>query len=112
MHQAFHNVEVELPEGPQARVVLAGDLDMADAEAVQALLADLARGAAPRSLVVDLRPLRFIDSHGVRALFRAGDHAGRAGGRLTICADQGSVRSTLELVGGGGAFDLVAEPPG
>ena len=48
----FHNVEVEFMEAPRWGVVLSGDLDLADAEAVHRLLAGLARDAAPP---VDLR---------------------------------------------------------
>ncbi len=107
----FHNVEVELMEPPRWGVVLSGDLDLADAEAVHRLLARLARDAAPGAVLVDLRELEFIDSHGVRALFRARDDAERAGSRITLCAGDGAVRRTLDLVDTDGAFDVVAEPP-
>ena len=91
--------------------MLSGDLDLADAEAVHRLLARLARDAAPGAVLVDLRELEFIDSHGVRALFRARDDAERAGSRITLCAGDGAVRRTLDLVDTDGAFDVVAEPP-
>jgi anti-anti-sigma factor len=109
--ETFHNVEVELMEAPRAGVALSGDLDMADAEAVRRLLARLARDAAPGPVIVDVRGLEFIDSHGVRTLFRARDAAARAGSRLTLCAGEGPVRRTLELVDAGSAFEIVAEPP-
>jgi anti-anti-sigma factor len=109
--ETFHNVEVELLEAPRAGVALSGDLDMADAEAVERLLGRLARDAAPGPVVVDLRGLEFIDSHGVRALFRARDAALRAGGHLTVLAGDGAVRRTLDLVEAASAFEIVAEPP-
>jgi anti-sigma B factor antagonist len=102
---------VELMEAPRSGVVLSGDLDLADAEAVHRLLARLARHAAPRPVLVDLRRLEFIDSHGVRALFRARDDAERSGSRITLCASDGPVRRTLELVDAGGTFEVVDEPP-
>jgi anti-anti-sigma factor len=107
----FHIVSVELMEAPRTGVVLSGDLDLADADAVHGLLARLAREAAPRAILVDMRGLEFIDSHGVRALFRARDDAERAGSRVTLCASDGPVRRTLELVDAGGAFDVLDEPP-
>lgn len=108
----YHNVEVALTEAPRAGVALSGDLDMADAEAVERLLADLARDRAPARVVVDLRGLEFIDSHGVRALFRAREEAERAGSRIALCPGDGPIRRTLELVDAASAFELLAEPPG
>lgn len=96
---------------PRTGVALSGDLDMADAEAVRRLVAELGREASPDAVVIDLRDLEFIDSHGVRALFRARDDAVEAGGRVTLCASNGSIRRTLELVGAEWAFELVAELP-
>jgi anti-anti-sigma factor len=109
--ETFHNLEVELMDAPRSGVALSGDLDLADAEAVHHLLARLARDAAPRPVLVDLRGLEFLDSHGVRALFRARDDAERVGSRLTLCASDGPVRRTLELVDADGAFEMVDAPP-
>ena len=91
--------------------MLSGDLDMADAEALQRLLGEVARAVAPAPIVVDLRALEFIDSHGVRALFRAREDAERAGSRIALCTGEGPIRRTLELVGAASAFELIAEPP-
>ena len=110
--EPYHNVDVELFDAPRAGVALSGDLDMADAEAVERLLADLAREVAPERVVVDLRGLEFIDSHGVRALFRARDEAERAGGRIALCAGNGPIRRTLELVDAANAFEFLPDPPG
>jgi len=109
--EPFHNVEVELLAAPHAGVMLSGDLDMADAEAVQRLLAEVARQVAPAPVVVDLRALDFIDSHGVRALFRAREDAERAGSRIALCTGEGPIRRTLELVGAASAFEFVADLP-
>lgn len=110
MSETYHNVEVELLPEPGAGVALSGELDMSDAEAVHGLLAQLAADAAPAAVLVDLRGLAFIDSHGIRALFFARDDAERAGGRITVCSD-GPVRRTLEMVDAGSAFEIVREPP-
>jgi anti-anti-sigma factor len=109
--QAYNNVEVKPLDGSRSGVALSGDLDMADAESVQRMLAGLAEEAAPEPVVVDLSGLAFIDSHGVRALFRARDAAERAGGRIALHPGQGRVRRTLDLVDAGSAFELLAEPP-
>jgi anti-anti-sigma factor len=110
--EPYHNVEVELLDAPRPGVVLSGDLDMADAEAVERLLAGLAREAAPERVEVDLRGLEFIDSHGVRALFRAREAAERAGGGIALRPGNGPIRRTLELVDAASAFDFLPEPPG
>ena len=47
----------------------------------------------------------------MRALFRAREDAERAGSRIALCTDEGSIRRTLELVGAAGAFEFVAEMP-
>lgn len=109
--ETFHNIEVQRLDGSLIGVRLSGDLDMADAESVQRLLAALARQAAPGRVVVDLSGLDFIDSHGVRALFRARDAAERAGSRIALHPGDGRVRRTLDLVDAGSAFDLLEEPP-
>jgi anti-anti-sigma factor len=109
--EAYNNVEVTPLDGSRSGVALTGDLDMADAESVQRMLAGLAEEAAPEPVVVDLSGLAFIDSHGVRALFRARDAAERAGGRIALHPGHGRVRRTLDLVDAGSAFELLAEPP-
>jgi anti-anti-sigma factor len=108
--ETYHNVEVTPLPDPGAGVALSGELDMSDAEAVHGLLTRLATAAAPAAVLVDLRGLAFIDSHGIRALFFARDDAERAGGRITVCSD-GPVRRTLEMVDAGSAFEIVPEPP-
>ena len=102
---------MELLPAPAAGVALSGDLDLVDAEAVRRLLSGLAGDAAPAPVLVDLRALEFIDSHGIRALLCARDDAKRAGGRITLCATDGPIRRTLEMVDADSALELVSEPP-
>lgn len=111
MQETYNNVEVKPLDGSPTGVALSGDLDMADAESVQRMLAHLAEEAAPEPVVVDLSGLAFIDSHGVRALFRARDAAERVGSRIALHPGSGRVRRTLDLVDAGSAFELILEPP-
>jgi anti-anti-sigma factor len=109
--EPYHNVEVELLDAHRAGVALSGALAMADAETVERLLADLARQVAPERVVVDLSGLEFLDSHGVRALFRAREEAERAGGGIALRPGNGPILRTLELVDAASAFEFLPEPP-
>jgi anti-anti-sigma factor len=78
------------------RVRLRGELDLATAGRLQAVLAE---PAAP-SVVVDLRGLTFMDSTGVRVLLQASEDASRAGWRLGfVMPRDGEVRTTLSETG-------------
>jgi anti-anti-sigma factor len=59
-----------------------------------------ANGGPPdRTLVIDLRPVRFIDSSGIRSLVEAEQAMREAGGRLEVIAGPGIVRRTLQVCG-------------
>lgn len=56
-------------DGERHRLLLSGDLDMASAPALEAMLQELCAGGA-RELVLDLSELDFIDSTGLNAILR------------------------------------------
>jgi anti-anti-sigma factor len=69
---------VEREEGGALRVVVRGELDIATAPRLEAVLAD----SSASSLRVDLRGLTFMDSTGVRTLLQATEDARAAGREL------------------------------
>jgi anti-sigma B factor antagonist len=87
-------------------VAFRGELDIADAAGVMAVLAAAAAGN-PR-IIVDLAALEFIDSSGVAALVRGRNLAQRAGGNLLLAAPRGPVRRLLDLTGLIGVFSVRA----
>jgi anti-anti-sigma factor len=70
-------------DGPGARLTLRGELDIATVprldEAVDAALAH-----SPSELTIDLRPLSFLDSSGLRAFILLADRAMEEGWRLRL----------------------------
>jgi anti-sigma B factor antagonist len=72
----------EEDRGGRAWLTLSGELDLATAPDLEQLVND--RVDAGREVVVDLRPLEFMDSSGIRVLVAAHARAGRTGARLIV----------------------------
>lgn len=78
-------------------VELRGEIDLA----VAGLVRDQLMSAANRSnaqVVVDARPVTFIDSSGINALIRVRDRAAALRGSFHLVADQHPVLRVLELM--------------
>jgi anti-anti-sigma factor len=105
---AFRNVEVAL-DPAAARVTLAGEVDMADAEPLRELLAEVV--SELREVELDLRDLRFIDSAGCQALIQVAMHAARVGGRIRVLTAEGPVRRVLSLLEIEQILGVVEDPP-
>jgi anti-anti-sigma factor len=98
------------PEGA-ARVVFAGELDLAGAERAEAALEEAQAPGA--TLDVDLRELVFMDSTGLKLIVACRNRAVEGGGRLIVTVAEGAVRRLLELTGVDAEVELrVAEPRG
>lgn len=80
-----------------AVVMLYGELDTADAEAVAAAVAALTAGR--RRLIIDLGALDFIDCHAAGALLGVREAARQAGGDVLLAAPHGPVLRVLTLLG-------------
>ncbi|MDX6556155.1 MAG: anti-sigma factor antagonist [Miltoncostaeaceae bacterium] len=93
--------------GGATEVVLSGELDLEDADALDAALVELQRGTA--TLVLDLREVTFIDSSGARALWAAHVRAGEAGGALRVIVGPGAVRRALAVTGLDHELNLVED---
>lgn len=78
------------------RVALRGELDLATAGRLQAVLAE----PSAASVVVDLRGLTFMDSTGVRVLLQASEDASRGGWKLGfVMPRDGEAHTTLNETG-------------
>ncbi len=93
--RALRNVEVSLDAGA-SRVTLVGEIDMADAEPLQELLAGVV--GRLRHVELDMRAVRFIDSAGCQALLQVARRAADVGGRITVVTSHGPVRKVLSLL--------------
>lgn len=95
----FVNIDVVATDGPPCRVSVSGELDIADASALESLLSRRAEEAGAQGVELDLGGVGFIDSHGVRALARASRATQEAGSRLTVARVSPPVRRMMELAG-------------
>jgi anti-anti-sigma factor len=89
-----------------AVVVLRGELDTTDAEAVAGAVA--ARAADGRQLIIDLGTLDFIDCHAAGALLGVRETALQAGGDVLLAAPHGPVLRLLTVLGVPGVHASVA----
>jgi len=83
-------------------LTLTGELDFASGGELATVLARLA--GRPRRVVVDLAPLQFIDSSGVKMLVGAARNAESDGGGLVLVSQTAPVRRVFEILH---LFDVV-----
>jgi anti-anti-sigma factor len=82
-------------EAETITVRVAGDVDLASGGLLEEAMAQL--GDEPRSLVVDLRGVSFIDSTGIRMLLRVHHACEANGGSLVVAAPSKAVRQLFDL---------------
>jgi anti-sigma B factor antagonist len=94
----------------RAWLTLRGELDLASAPDLEQLVKD--RVDAGRDVVVDLRPLEFMDSSGIRVLVAAHARAGRNGTRLFVVRPKSdsAVAKIVEVSGLDGELNIVDTP--
>lgn len=94
--KAFELVEREI--SPDCReIAVIGELDLAVADQLSALLA---RGARDRpQILISLDECEFIDSTGIAVVVGAYRQAAERGGRLAVYAPSAQVRRVLEVTG-------------
>jgi anti-sigma B factor antagonist len=93
--------------GETTVVELCGEIDLLTAPFVAARLDSLTAG--PRSdLVLDLRPVTFIDCTGLGLLCRARNRATARQGRLRLVTDSARLLGMLRHAGLAGAFEIHA----
>jgi anti-sigma B factor antagonist len=91
-------------------VTVRGELDLATAPQLEEVLLPALHDGG--TAVLDLRPLDFMDSTGVRVIVAAHHAAQDSGGRLAIVRTdpEGPVGRVLEISGLDAILDLVDEP--
>jgi anti-sigma B factor antagonist len=85
--------------GAERRVVLRGELDLANAATAEAQLDEAVANGAP--VVIDLRQLEFIDSTGIALLVRAIQADGDAPRLSFVPSEFDAVNKVLDLTGVG-----------
>jgi anti-sigma B factor antagonist len=91
-------------------LTLRGELDLATAPELEQLVNT--RVDEGREVVVDLRPLEFMDSSGIRVLVAAHTRAGRTGTKLYIVRPEpaSAVAKIVEVSGLDGELNIVDDP--
>ncbi|HTB70369.1 MAG TPA: STAS domain-containing protein [Solirubrobacteraceae bacterium] len=93
-----------------ATLTLAGELDIATVprlqEAVEAALA-----SDPTRLIIDLRPLGFLDSSGLRQMLMLADRAGEEGWELLLVRPAEQVLAIFQVTRAEENLPFVDEPP-
>lgn len=89
--------------GDEAVVAVRGDLDLATAPRVRAMLED-ALAARPARLVVDLADCTFVDASSLSMLLEAHRRMARAGGVLVLRECSPRVQRLLSITGLGRVF--------
>ncbi|MCX3290591.1 STAS domain-containing protein [Streptomyces sp. NEAU-H22] len=91
-------------------VALRGELDLLAAPALRARLDVLTAGPCP-DLVLDLRPVSFVDCSGLGVLCRARNRVRARHGRLRLVTGSASLRRVLRHAGMAGVFELLDRMP-
>lgn len=86
-------------------VTPSGEIDLATAIPLRALLDSLTYGPHP-DLVVDLRSVSFIDCAGLAVLCRARNRVLARSGRLRLVTGSGSFSRVARAAGLGGVFEI------
>jgi len=88
-------------------LTVSGRLDVTTVGAFEGVLLDLiAKGR--RRIIVDLAPLEYISSAGLRVLLMASKRLKPEGGRFILAAAGGLVRQVLEISGFSGMIETCA----
>lgn len=93
------------PQRDCVRVAVAGELDVANAEALQTQLDEL-RAAGFRRVLLDLRELAFMDSSGVRLIVTEDRLARGDGRRFGVIKGRPAVQRALDLCGVSDTLDV------
>jgi anti-sigma B factor antagonist len=82
--------------GPIVRLRLEGELDLSSAGDVESELKRI-EGRKPKSVVLDLRAVKFIDSTGLRMVVTADDRAREGGWRFSIVPGPEAVQRVFRI---------------
>jgi anti-anti-sigma factor len=105
------DLDVEYLDDDTTLVRVIGELDLATSPRVEADLLRLIHEGLGRRLVLDLSRLSFLDSTGLRALWRTRQHAQTAGTQLYLSAASDSVMRVLKVTKLDRVFRLISDEP-
>lgn len=106
----MRSFEVETGEqGDAVHVTLSGDLDLSTAKRAEQAIEDAER-VGPKTVVIDLRGLSFMDSTGLRVLVSADKRARRSNRRTVIVQGPSAVRRVFEITRLDERLDIVDSP--
>jgi anti-sigma B factor antagonist len=106
--EAPFDVAVE-PAGDHVRVVIAGEVDFANAARLSAAL-ERADRSSGQNIVLDLADLTFIDSTGLRELVSAARTARRYGRRIVAVNASHHIQRLFELTAIDKTIDVAKSP--
>jgi anti-sigma B factor antagonist len=95
------------PVGGAPCLALAGELDIADVPRLEQAI-DAAVAESAGAFLVDLTPLEFLDSSGIRVLLRARALLAREDRDFALICPHGPVRRAIELTGVSDLFSIYA----
>jgi anti-sigma B factor antagonist len=87
---------VESDSEPYTLIELTGEADVTNSDALRDLL-DAEAAKQPRTLIIDLSGLRFMDSSALHVLLRANRTLDRQGGVLALASPREAVAKMLRL---------------
>jgi anti-anti-sigma factor len=93
----------------QTRVVLVGELDIANAPLLESEL-ERVEADSPGTVVLDLRGVEFIDSTGLRSVIAANERAQAAGGRLVVVRGSTAVERLFSVTQVDQRLEIVDDP--
>jgi anti-sigma B factor antagonist len=91
------HLDVEYVDENTTLVRVSGELDLATSGVIESDLLRLIHEGLGRRLILDLSRLTFLDSTGLRALWRTRQHAQMAGAQLFISAASDAVMRVLKV---------------
>jgi anti-sigma B factor antagonist len=97
-------------EGELVRIAVVGELDLSSALTFDEELRR-AEERKPKTLVIDLSGLRFLDSTGLRLIMSAQARARKRGIRLAIVEGGDAVKRIFRLAGVDRRLDILSEAP-
>jgi anti-sigma B factor antagonist len=96
-------------ENERVVVVMAGELDMANAPLLQGTI-ESDQLAAAKTVVLDLQQLTFLDSTGLRVILAARELCWRRGQEFAVTPGSQQVQRLLSVTGVGEHLRTIAEP--
>jgi len=109
-HEESMPCHTERLAGGTTVVELRGEIDLCTGPPLSARLDALTAGPFP-DLVLDLRPVSFVDCSGLRALCRARNRVLARGGRFRLVTESPRLLGILRCVDLGDAFEVLSRLP-